>query len=228
MLAKKADLLVNYKETEGEKDAQLLLAFETYQLLARLIQFSRSSFKADESKLLLSINTVPIYEKAIALSLGLYNSSHNSQYLEEAYYYFELSKAALLAETLQTDLAQQTHQLPLALLEAMNEGVPVLTSNIPVHQRLVGSDRGQLFRVNDLNHCVNQLEWCLDNISEMKDRAEQAQQYIHTNHSWDKITDMLLDLYDKRALQAPVPAPASSRDSEASSPLANGVGPSSR
>lgn len=115
--------------------------------------------------------------------------------------------------------------LPLALLEAMNEGIPVLTSNIPVHQRLVGGDRGQLFRVNDLYHCITQLEWSLKHIKEMQTRSKRAQEYIQTHHSWDKITNRLLDLYYQRPLQDPV---VDSTDPEVSSPLANGIGQSSQ
>ena len=115
--------------------------------------------------------------------------------------------------------------LPLALLEAMNEGIPVLTSDIPVHQRLVGSDRGQLFRVNDLHHCIAQLEWCLDNIKVMQVRAERAKEYIQTHHSWDKITDMLLDLYSEGSLRSHSEKAA---DSNPTSSFASGVSRSSR
>lgn len=85
--------------------------------------------------------------------------------------------------------------LPLALLEAMNEGIPVLTSNIPVHQRLVGSDRGQLFQMDDLSHLTRQLQWSLEHLPDMQKSAQRAQKYIQQHHSWDKIADELLDVY---------------------------------
>ena len=85
--------------------------------------------------------------------------------------------------------------LPLALLEAMNEYIPVLASNIPVHRRLVGRDRGMLFRVNEHANYVECLKWSLDHPQEMKEMAKRARQYIQTHHSWDKITDELLNIY---------------------------------
>lgn len=108
--------------------------------------------------------------------------------------------------------------LPLALLEAMNEGIPVLTSDIPVHQKLVGSDRGQLFQVNNLSDYVAKLEWSLEHISDMQSRAQRAKQYIEQHHSWDKITDTLLNLYRQPALQEPV---EQANEAEMT-PLANG------
>lgn len=98
--------------------------------------------------------------------------------------------------------------LPLALLEAMNEEVPVLASDIPVHQRLVGHDRGQLFKVNNLQDCIDQLEWSIENINDMHTRAGRAKAYIDTHHSWDKITDTLLDLYREHSVVlSPSPDP---------------------
>lgn len=85
--------------------------------------------------------------------------------------------------------------LPLALLEAMKEGIPVLTSDIPVHQELVGSDRGQLFRVNDVSDFTTQLRWSIEHLDIMRNRAVQAQEYVQQHHSWDTITDTLLDCY---------------------------------
>ena len=103
--------------------------------------------------------------------------------------------------------------LPLAMLEAMNEEIPVLASDIPVHQRLVGDDRGQLFQVNDLQHCITQLEWCLDNLEEMRQRAGVAKKYIEAHHSWDKITDTLLGLYHEQVPSKPAPTPTLSKSS---------------
>ena len=47
----------------------------------------------------------------------------------------------------------------LALLEAMRERVPVIASNLPVHQMTIGQDRGLLFRTNDLASCMSTIEW---------------------------------------------------------------------
>ena len=108
-----------------------------------------------------------------------------------------------LAETVRNaglfSLPSLVEGLPLALLEAMHEGIPVLTSDIPVHQRLVGRDRGQLFRVNDLRHFTRQLQWSLEHLKEMRESAQRAQAYVQTHHSWDKIAAELLTLYQAGA-----------------------------
>ena len=100
-------------------------------------------------------------------------------------------------------LSSELEGLPLALLEAMHEGVPVLTSDIPVHRELVGGDRGQLFRVNDLSDFITQMQWSMDHLPEMKHRATQAQQYVIENYSWDTITTMLLNRYHSKDLVRP-------------------------
>lgn len=121
--------------------------------------------------------------------------------------------------------------LPLALLEAMNENVPVLTSDIPVHQLLVGSDRGQIFRVNDIPHCIQQLQWCIENPDIMAHRAQHAKRYIDIHHSWDKIAATLFELYSHQVGEDvedfKVPATSTGLRSKAAS-LLNIVGNSPR
>ena len=137
----------------------------------------------------------------------------------------ELRKARL-AETVRNaglfSLPSLIEGLPLALLEAMNEGIPVLTSNIPVHQRLVGSDRGQLFQMNDLTHLIRQLQWSLEHLPDMQRSAQRAQKYIQQHHSWDKIADELLDVY-RTGADAQIAAKPSNQslDMESSSSLVN-------
>jgi glycosyltransferase involved in cell wall biosynthesis len=92
-------------------------------------------------------------------------------------------------------LPSKLEGLPLALLEAMREGVPVMTSDIPVHQQLLGSDRGVLFRTGSLEDCHTQLEWALNHPSQMAEMANNARRYIRSNYNWDQITANCLDLY---------------------------------
>lgn len=109
--------------------------------------------------------------------------------------------------------------LPLVLLEAMREGIPVLTSDIPVHREIVGSDRGVLFRTGSLESCIHQLQRTLDRPEERGERARRAQQFIRTNYHWDDITAACLALYQgllpslqtasPDTTRVPVSAPAS-------------------
>jgi glycosyltransferase involved in cell wall biosynthesis len=93
-------------------------------------------------------------------------------------------------------LPSDVEGLPLAMLEAMREGVPVVASNIPPHQQLVGEKRGVLFQAGDLNSCIQQLDWAISSPQEMRVRAEKAQQYVKLNYNWDRITTENIKLYE--------------------------------
>ncbi|MGA7935100.1 MAG: glycosyltransferase family 4 protein [Kovacikia sp.] len=86
--------------------------------------------------------------------------------------------------------------LPLAMLEAMQEGIPVLASDIPPHQQLLGEDRGLLFQAGSLDALVNRLSWALQNSKAMMAMAEKAEEYVKLHYNWDRITDDNLRLYE--------------------------------
>jgi glycosyltransferase involved in cell wall biosynthesis len=90
--------------------------------------------------------------------------------------------------------------LPLAMLEAMREGIPVLGSDIPPHQQLLGSDRGVLFEAGNLDACISSLDWALNHPQEIAIMARNAQKYLQLNYSWDLITKDTLSLYESHSL----------------------------
>ncbi|MDJ0843026.1 glycosyltransferase family 4 protein [Crocosphaera sp.] len=85
--------------------------------------------------------------------------------------------------------------LPLVLLEAMQEGIPVVASNIAPHRQLIGSDRGLLFKKGNLNACVNCLETALNSPEKLQELSENAQTYVKQNHNWDDIVAQHLLIY---------------------------------
>jgi glycosyltransferase involved in cell wall biosynthesis len=87
--------------------------------------------------------------------------------------------------------------LPLAMLEGMREGVPVLASDILPHQQLLGRERGVLFPQGDVEGCVQQLNWALNHPQELANMAANAQKYIQRNYSWEQITTDNLDVYQR-------------------------------
>jgi glycosyltransferase involved in cell wall biosynthesis len=99
--------------------------------------------------------------------------------------------------------------LPLAMLEAMKEGIPVLASDIAPHQQLVGADRGVLFQAGNVESCVKALAWSTQNIEALKTMALRAQRNVCENYSWEKITADNLRLYN--AVSLPVPKPVLSQ-----------------
>lgn len=89
--------------------------------------------------------------------------------------------------------------LPLVMLEAMREGIPVVASDIPPHKQLLGQDRGLLFRAGDVNSLVSSLKQALKQPAQLAAMAERAQEYVKANYSWEKITYDNLVLYAKIA-----------------------------
>lgn len=110
-------------------------------------------------------------------------------------------KGERLAETVRGAgifvLPSQLEGLPLALLEAMAEGIPVIASDIPIHREIVGLDRGLLFEEGNIDHCTSALGWAINNIDKMQSRASTAQKHINKYYNWDKIAQDWLFVYEK-------------------------------
>ena len=85
--------------------------------------------------------------------------------------------------------------LPLAMLEAMREGVPILASDIPPHQQLIGRDRGVLFAAGNIDSCADALKRAIERPDLLATMAKQAQQHVKANYEWDKITSDNLSVY---------------------------------
>ncbi|NET83839.1 MAG: glycosyltransferase family 4 protein [Moorea sp. SIO1F2] len=87
--------------------------------------------------------------------------------------------------------------MPLVMLEAMREGIPVVASDIPPHRQLVGQERGLLFETGNPNSCVRCLAQGIQQPLELAKMAKKAQQYVQANYNWEKITADHLALYAK-------------------------------
>lgn len=85
--------------------------------------------------------------------------------------------------------------LPLAMLEAMQERIPILASNIPPHQQLLSGGRGMLFEAGNRESCVSALEWAIHHPEELATMAQNAHKSVELNYSWDRITADTLKLY---------------------------------
>ena len=85
--------------------------------------------------------------------------------------------------------------LPLAMLEAMAEGIPVLASDIPAHRQLISGGRGMLFQAGDLDSCVRCLDWAIHHPQELAAMAGNAKRYVQVDHNWNHITNETLKLY---------------------------------
>ncbi|MCT7984812.1 glycosyltransferase family 4 protein [Laspinema sp. A4] len=96
-------------------------------------------------------------------------------------------------------LPSDVEGLPLVMLEAMREKVPVLASNIPPHRQLIGEDRGLLFEAGNLQSCIEGLNQALTHPETLKAMAAKAQDHVKQNYAWDRIAFDNLSLYAKIA-----------------------------
>jgi glycosyltransferase involved in cell wall biosynthesis len=84
---------------------------------------------------------------------------------------------------------------PIAMLEAMREGVPILASDTITHRQLLGRDRGLLFRAGQFDSLLVQLEYVMSRPNLLAAMTKKAQTYIAVNHNWDKVIYKNLFLY---------------------------------
>ncbi len=84
-------------------------------------------------------------------------------------------------------LPSEIEGLPLAMLEAMQEGVPIVASDIPPHRQLLGESRGLTFRACDIDDCISKLSWAMSNAQHMEMLAQQAQDYVRQHYSWERV-----------------------------------------
>ncbi|MEM6450698.1 MAG: glycosyltransferase family 4 protein [Cyanobacteria bacterium P01_D01_bin.105] len=93
-------------------------------------------------------------------------------------------------------LPSDVEGLPLALLEAMHEGIPAVVSDIPVHRQMIGQQRGLTFKAGDLDDFQDRLGWALTHPQQLSAMARGARLYVRSHHNWDTITHQYLLLYD--------------------------------
>lgn len=87
--------------------------------------------------------------------------------------------------------------LPLVMLEAMQEEIPVLASDIPPHKQLVGKDKGFLFQAGNLDSIVSSLKFALLEESTRVEMAKRAKEHLVSIYNWDKIAVQNLNVYSQ-------------------------------
>jgi glycosyltransferase involved in cell wall biosynthesis len=93
--------------------------------------------------------------------------------------------------------------LPLAMLEAMREGIPVLASDIPPHRQLIEGDkpndmtaqRGLLFNAGSIISCAKVLDQGINQPEKLALMATKAQEHVKAHYDWEKITTDNLSVY---------------------------------
>ncbi len=85
--------------------------------------------------------------------------------------------------------------LPMAMLEAMAEGIPIIASDILPHRQLIEHNRGMLFRKGDVKSCMLTINWAINHPEDIRIMAERAKLYVQFHFNWDSITTKCLELY---------------------------------
>ncbi|MEM7101975.1 MAG: CHAT domain-containing tetratricopeptide repeat protein [Bacteroidota bacterium] len=116
ILSNKARTIKIWWDEVPDDDSKLEQALASFVTTDKLIDRMRREHTAKGSKLFWTGRTLPIYENAISTALALFEKSKDNQYLEQAFYFTEKSKAILLLESLKESDARQFAGLPDSLL----------------------------------------------------------------------------------------------------------------
>ena len=95
----------------------------------------------------------------------------------------------------------------IAVLEAMQEGIPIVASDTATHRQLIGRDRGLLFRSGQFDSLLMQLEYAMSRPNLLLAMAKKARTYIAVNHNWDKVIYKNLFVYQQLTTEIPIRSP---------------------
>ncbi len=104
-------------------------AFDTYNVVAGLIDKARGAYRQDASRLYLSGIVKPVYQQAIEVAYHLYQLQPENSYLERAFTFSEKSKYALLSDFMRRSVVKTSAGLPDSVLqqeETVNNEVALL------------------------------------------------------------------------------------------------------
>jgi len=85
--------------------------------------------------------------------------------------------------------------LPIALLEAMSYGLPVLVPDIPAN-REVGLAKEQYFTCGDVNDLKEKIQFHLDNPMDMAETS-RYRTWIQQKYNWETIAEQTVKVYEE-------------------------------
>ncbi len=102
-------------------------AIETFKTAIQLLDYIRTNFQIEFSKLVLSKSATEICEYALKAALKLWEQTHDKHYIEVCFYFSEKNRAMVLLEALKDTEAKLTANIPTDLLEEEKEIRTALT-----------------------------------------------------------------------------------------------------
>lgn len=88
--------------------------------------------------------------------------------------------------------------MPLAVLEAMSYGLPVIGSDIPEISE-IAIDKSLLFKNGNILDLYEKLKIVLSNLTFYKQKAELSKSNIINKYNWDNVANIIVNLFDKLA-----------------------------
>ncbi|MEO0041717.1 MAG: hypothetical protein RL329_1165, partial [Bacteroidota bacterium] len=155
---------------------QIEPAYKTYCLLDSVLQKTYQLYKEDGSIYNLAEKSIPIYEKALKISLLRFEQTNNHPFLNQAFTFCNHSKAIVLRQALQHQQAKKFAGIPHSELETEQKW----KQEIAFQQKQlnqIGNDSIQqtLFQAKEgLNQFIKQLETKYPNYHHLKYAVNQS------------------------------------------------------
>jgi CHAT domain-containing protein len=167
-LEKKAKTLKTLYEKEKNSN-DLFASFQTYHVIDSLIDEARREKSTEGDKLALANIKALLYEGAIEVCMSMYDDTNDMQYLAEAFYFSEKSRASVLTEALAHTAAQGMGLVPIELLalerhikkekSGLLSRLELEKSRTPHHMRTVEQYETRLFDLNQrLDSLIESME----------------------------------------------------------------------
>jgi glycosyltransferase involved in cell wall biosynthesis len=88
--------------------------------------------------------------------------------------------------------------LPIALLEALSYGIPVIASDIAPNVEVIQENRkyGLIFKQGDVEQLKDAMEYALNNSEEINNMGQKALQHVKDNYDWDSVATETFKLYN--------------------------------
>ncbi|MEL6660148.1 MAG: CHAT domain-containing protein [Bacteroidota bacterium] len=119
-------------------------ALESYRYLSDLGDELRRDYQSEESKLFLGSNAHNFYETAIDLAYQAYQQTEQQRYLDDVFFFFERSKAAVLLEELRAQEAEGLSAVPEEVLQQGQE----LKVEINYYRKLISAEEARKAEAN--------------------------------------------------------------------------------
>ncbi|BAU63910.1 hypothetical protein STA3757_12790 [Stanieria sp. NIES-3757] len=119
----------------------------------------------------------------------IYNRTHRVGFVEGEYKNLLLQGADLFA------LTSYSENFGIAVLEALAAGIPALITPGVALSPVLKQER--IGYVTDLNidAITSSIEYCMNNLPELKQKGDRARQVILKQYTWDSIAAKLIDIY---------------------------------